>query len=68
MVICINELTPQDQSFKVERCKFGRICQRFCFAHCCGSRRLQSELVCPGDAMRHAGLEFSAVRMKEHDA
>jgi hypothetical protein len=29
------------------RRKFGRICQRFWFARCCGSRRLQSEWSVP---------------------
>jgi hypothetical protein len=52
-----------------DRRKFGRIWQRFWFARCLGSRRLQSKQICPGHAPALVGIGiFSGFRMKEHDA
>ena len=46
-VMSAPELTPGARNSNPGRRKFGRICQRFWFAHCCGSRRLQSESSVP---------------------
>jgi hypothetical protein len=68
VVIDIIELIHKTRYAGLGRRKFGRIYQCFWFAHCCGSRRLQSEQIRPGHPHARFGMKFSAVEMKEHDA
>jgi hypothetical protein len=61
MVICINKL-----SLGSPRRKFGRICQRFWLASCCGSRHLQSAQTIP--VMPYAfRVGILCRQKKEHD-